>query len=68
MVFLYKHHNTVQMLIGITPQAQSLAYQNAWGGRVRDKHITTYAQLAPIDLIGLNWMLQSILLFTSQFP
>ena len=32
----YKHHNTVKVLVGITPQGVS----EAWGGRTSDKYLT----------------------------
>ena len=36
----YKHHNTVKVLIGITPQGVISHVSKGWGGRVSDKHLT----------------------------
>ena len=36
----YKHHNTVKVLIGITPQGVISYVSKGWGGRVSDKHLT----------------------------
>ena len=34
----YKHHNTVKVLIGITPQGSICFTSKAWGGRTSDKY------------------------------
>jgi len=51
----YKHHNTVKVLIGITPQATILFISKAWGGRTSDKFLTdNYGildKLLPGDLV-----------------
>ena len=36
----YKHHNTVKILIGITPQGSICFTSKAWGGRTSDKYLT----------------------------
>ena len=35
----YKHHNTVKVLIGITPQGSICFTSKAWGGRTSDKYL-----------------------------
>ena len=36
----YKHHNTVKVLIAITPQGVISFVSKGWGGRATDQHIT----------------------------
>ena len=51
----YKHHNTVKVLIGITPQGTISFVSNAWGGRTSDKFLTENCgilrKLKPGDLV-----------------
>ena len=36
----YKHHNTVKLLIGITPQGTVCFASEAWGGHTSDQYLT----------------------------
>lgn len=36
----YKHHNTMKILVGITPSGSISYISKCWGGRASDKHIT----------------------------
>ncbi len=51
----YKHHNTVKILLGITPQGVICYVSEAWGGRVSDKFITEHCgilkKLTPGDVV-----------------
>ena len=51
----YKHHNTVKVLIGITPQGTVSFVSQAWGGRTSDKYLTEncgmLGKLLPGDLV-----------------
>ena len=51
----YKHHNTVKVLIGITPQGTISYVSQAWGGRTSDKFLTENCgilnKLLPGDLV-----------------
>ncbi|XP_022807135.1 uncharacterized protein LOC111344188 [Stylophora pistillata] len=51
----YKHHNTVKVLIGITPQGTICFVSEAWGGRTSDKFLTENCglldKLIPGDLV-----------------
>lgn len=51
----YKHHNTVKILIGITPQGSICFTSKAWGGRTSDKYLTERCgflnYLKPGDLV-----------------
>ena len=51
----HKHHNTIKVLIGITPQASICYTSKAWGGRTSDKYLTEkrgfLENLKPGDLV-----------------
>lgn len=51
----YKHHNTVKILIGITPQGSISFISNGWGGRTSDKFLTENCgilnKILPGDLV-----------------
>ena len=41
----YKHHNTIKILIGITPQGAVCFLSQAWGSRTSDKYLTENCEL-----------------------
>ncbi|XP_065182614.1 uncharacterized protein LOC135813447 [Sycon ciliatum] len=51
----YKQHNTIKVLIGITPQGVISFISEPWGGRVSDKYLTQHSQflsnLLPGDIV-----------------
>ena len=51
----YKHHNTIKLLIGITPQGDISFLSDSWGGRVSDKYLTEHSgildKLLPGDVV-----------------
>ena len=51
----YKKHNTVKVLVGITPRGAISFLSNSWGGRVSDVYITNesgfYNLIDPLDEI-----------------
>ena len=48
----YKHHNTIKLLIGITPQGVISFLSDAWGGRVSDKYLTEHSGILDKRLPG----------------
>lgn len=49
---LYKHHNTMKILLGTTPQGVICYVSQPWGGRVSDKHLTTHSGFVQCLLPG----------------
>lgn len=51
----YKHHNTIKILIGISPQGSICFVSEAWGGRTSDKYLTEncgfLGHLLPGDMV-----------------
>ena len=51
----YKHHNTIKILLGITPQGSISFVSDAWGGRTSDKFLTENCgflnKLLPGDMV-----------------
>ena len=51
----YKHHNTVKVLLGITPQGSVSYVSETWGGRTSDKYLTEHCgildNLLPGDVV-----------------
>ena len=51
----YKHHNTMKILIGISPQRVISFISKAWGGRVSDKYLTEHSDflknILPEDVV-----------------
>ena len=51
----YKHHNTIKILIGITPQGSICCVSDSWGGRTSDKFLTENCgfldKLVPGDVV-----------------
>ena len=41
----YKHHNTVKVLIGISPQSTISYVSQAWGGQTSDKFLTVNCEI-----------------------
>ena len=65
----YKHHNTVKVLIGITPQGTISFVSKAWGGKTSDKFLTENCgiidKLLPGDLVlaDRGFTIQELLMF-----
>lgn len=51
----YKHHNTIKVLVGISPQGTICYVSEAWGGRTSDKFLTENCgfleKLLPGDMV-----------------
>ena len=52
----YKHHNTIKLLIGVTPRGMNVSFiSKSWGGRCSDKFITENSGflqfLSPGDIV-----------------
>ena len=63
----YKSHNTIKVLIGISPQGTVTFVSQAWGGRTLDKSLTENCgllnKLKPGDLVWPRGDLQFIKVF-----
>ena len=57
----YKHHNTIKVLIGITPQGTIAYTSEAWGGRTSDKFLTENCGFWKNCCLG-TWLSQIVVL------
>jgi len=48
----YKHRNTIDIRIGITPQGTICYVSKAWGGRTSDKHLTENCGFTVSESVG----------------
>ena len=71
--FSYKNHNTVKVLIGITPQGSISFVSKAWGGRTLDKFLTENCgilkNILPGDLVLADrgfTMQESLMFYQAQ--
>ena len=58
----YKHHNTVKLLIGITPQGSVSYISESWEGRVSDKYLTEHCGILN-NLLPGDIMLADVLIW-----
>ena len=52
----YKYHNTLKLLVGVTPNGQVTFLSDLWGGRVSDKQITRESGVLDLLQVGDNVM------------
>ena len=48
----YKHHDSIKVLMGITPQGVVSFVSESWGGRVSDKYLTEHCGILKKVLPG----------------
>ena len=52
----YKHHNTIKVLVGISPRGNICFVSKAWGGRASDRHITLASGILDYVDVGDQWL------------